>query len=360
MSNDAPTLTPPDTDGADPPPATRPRARALPFWANPRLGLLVVIVILIVVFSVLRPAFLNVNLTIVPMQSDLSVFLVVGLAQLAALSLGHMNLAIGPIAAFSAFAMGWVCNSLNAPLVVGLLVGLVVGGLVGAAAGWTVAATGVNSFVVTLALNFALLGLVSLLYSGVGDGVAFNVDPAGMDVLRNNTFSDYCLGNVCGPPVPLIAPIAIVAAVAVAVLYRRSRLGREILMTGSNLKAAELSGIPTSRRVIQAHLISGLLAALAGFLLAVDNGAFSADIGSQFLLPSFLGPVLGGTLLAGGAVSVLGTVLGAALTEVIQTGLNLLQFQVEKSKIYIGLVLLVALSLDRVRHVIAQRRGGRA
>jgi ribose transport system permease protein len=127
-------------------------------------------------------------------------------------------------------------------------------------------------------------------------------------------------------------------------------------MTGSNLKAAELSGIPTGRRIIQAHALSGLLAALAGFLLAVDNGAFSADIGGAFLLPSFLGPVLGGTLLAGGAVSVLGTVFGAALTEVIQTGLNLLQFEVEKFKIYIGIVLLVALSLDRLRHVLAERR----
>ncbi|HJP73533.1 MAG TPA: hypothetical protein VJ914_04655 [Pseudonocardiaceae bacterium] len=106
-------------------------------------------------------------------------------------------------------------------------------------------------------------------------------------------------------------------------------------------------------------MFSGLLAALAGFLLAVNNGAFSADIGSQFLLPSFLGPVLGGTLLAGGAVSVLGTFFGAALTEIIQAGLNLLQFQVEKSKIYIGIVLLLALSLDRVRHTVAQRRGSR-
>jgi len=355
MTQHTPTLSPERSELPSPPA----RARALPFWANPRLGLLVVIVVLVVVFAAARPAFLNVGLTIVPMQSDLSVFVVVGLAQLAALSLGHMNLAIGPTAAFAMFAMGWACQDLHAPLLVGLLFGLAVGGLVGAAAGWTVATTGVNSFVVTLALNFALLGVVSLLYSGVGDGVAFSVHPAGMDTLRDNTFSDYCVGNVCGPPVPLVVPIAVVAAVIVAILYRRSRLGREILMTGANVKAAELSAIPTHRRIVQAHLLSGLLAGLAGFLLAVDNGAFSADIGSQFLLPSFLGPILGGTALAGGAVSVLGTVLGATLTEVVQTGLNLLQFQVEKSKIYIGIVLLLALSLDRARHVIAHRRGGR-
>ncbi|HTI27000.1 MAG TPA: ABC transporter permease, partial [Kutzneria sp.] len=328
--------------------------RTLPVWANPRLGLLVVIVALVVVFSSLRPEFLNIDLTIVPMQADLSVFLVVGLAQLSVLSLGHMNLAVGRMAMVSAFATGWAYDKLSVSLPIGLLIGLLVGAAVGAAAGWTIAATGVNSFVVTLALDFALAGLVSLMYSGVGDGVAFHVHPAGMDALRDNSFSDYCMGNVCGPPVPLIVPIAVVAALLVGLLFRYSRLGREILMTGSNAKAAELSGIPVARRIVQAHTLSGLLAALAGFLLAINNGAFSADIGGQFLLPSFLGPVLGGTLLAGGAVSVIGTVLGAALTEVIQTGLTLLQFQVEKFKIYIGLVLLVALSLDRVRHVVAE------
>lgn len=348
-----------DLDGSVPD-SIPPAARALPYWADPRLGLLVVIAALVAVFTALRPEFLNTELTVVPMQADLSVFVVVGLAQLSVLSLGHMNLAIGRIAAISAFAMGWCYDKLSMPLPVGLLVGMAVGTAVGAAAGWTIHATGVNSFVVTLALDFGLIGLVSLLYSRIGDGVAFHVHPSGMDSLRNDTFSDYCAGNVCGPPVPLIAPLALLAAVAVGVLFRCSRLGREILMTGSNARAAELSGIPTARRVIQAHAVSGLLAALAGFLLAITNGAFSADIGGQFLLPSFLGPVLGGTLLAGGAVSVIGTVLGAALTEVIQTGLNLMQFQIEKSKILIGLVLLAALSLDRVRHVIALRRGGSA
>ena len=121
-----------------------------------------------------------------------------------------------------------------------------------------------------------------------------------------------------------------------------------------------MSGIPVTRRIIQAHALSGLLCGLAGWLLAMNNGAFSATLGEQFLLPSFLAPVLGGTLLAGGAVSVLGTVLGSTLTTVIQKGLNLLQFQFDQLQILIGGVLLIALSLDRVRHVIAERRGVRA
>ena len=273
-------------------PAALLSVRGLPFWANPRFGLLVVIAVLVVVFWSVRSSFLDTNLTVVPMQQDVSVFLVVGLAQLSVLSLGHMNLAVPRMAAVSAFAMGWCYQHLSMPLALGLLIGLVVGAAVGAFAGWIITTTGVNSFVVTLALDFALAGLVSLLYSRVGDGVAFPVHPAGMGTLRNDTFSDYCAGNVCGPPVPLIVPIALFAALLVAVLYRLTRIGREMLMTGSNLQAARLSGIATSRRIMQAHALSGTLAALAGFLLAVNSGAFSADIGNSFLLPSFLAPVL--------------------------------------------------------------------
>ncbi|MEE6259772.1 ABC transporter permease [Plantactinospora sonchi] len=345
-----------------PPSATPPSGRParIPLWANPRVGLVVLLVGLVVLFTALRPAFLDTTLTLVPLQSDISVYAVVGLAQLAVLSLGQMNMAVGRMAAMSAFATGLAYDRLGVPLIVGLIIGLAVGALLGALAGLIISRTGVNSFVVTLALDFALVGLITILYTRFTDGVAFAGQPAGMTALRNDTFADYCMGEICGPRIPLVVPLALAAALAVGLLFRYTRVGREILMTGANSRAAQLSGIPTRDRVVQAHALSGLLAGLAGFLLAANNGAFSASIGDQFLLPSFLGPVLGGTLLAGGAVSVLGTVLGATLTQVIYKGLNLLQFQLDQLKLYIGLVLLVALSLDRVRHVVAERRGARA
>ncbi|MEV4758617.1 ABC transporter permease [Micromonospora sp. NPDC049559] len=351
------TDTPPEAPAPAAAPAKPPR---IPLWANPRVGLVVLLVGLVVLFTSLRPAFLDTTLTLVPLQSDISVYAVVGLAQLAVLSLGQMNMAVGRMAAMSAFAMGLAYDRLGVPLVVGLLIGLAVGALLGALAGLIISRTGVNSFVVTLALDFALVGLITILYTRFTDGVAFAGQPAGMTSLRNDTFADYCMGEICGPRIPLVVPFALVAAVVVGLIFQFTRVGREILMTGANSRAAELSGVPTRNRVVQAHALSGLLAGLAGFLLAANNGAFSASIGDQFLLPSFLGPVLGGTLLAGGAVSVLGTVLGATLTQVIYKGLNLLQFQLDQLKLYIGLVLLVALSLDRVRHVVAERRGARA
>jgi ribose transport system permease protein len=346
-------------DTAAPPAAPARKPGRIPLWANPRIGLIVLLIALVALFSTLRPAFLNTGLTLVPMQSDISVYLVVGLAQLMVLSLGHMNMAVGRMAATSAFAMGLVHQELGFGMVAGLAAGLLVGALLGALAGLIISRTGVNSFVVTLAMDFALVGLITILYSGVTDGVAFPAMPAGMAALRFDTFADYCIGEVCGPRIPLVVPFALVAALLVGLLFRYARLGREILMTGSNIRAAELSGIPTKTRIVQAHALSGLVAGLAGFLLAANNGAFSASIGEGFLLPSFLAPVLGGTLLAGGAVSVLGTVLGATLTQVIYKGLNLLQFQLDQLQLYIGLVLLAALSLDRLRHVLAERRGTR-
>jgi ribose transport system permease protein len=355
MSNDTAEV---DVGAAPPPSAPTPRKPArIPLWANPRVGLVVLLIGLIALFSILRPSFLNTQLTLVPMQSDIAVYLVVGLAQLMVLSLGHMNMAVGRMAAMSAFTMGLAHDRMGASLVVSLVLGLAVGALLGALAGLIISRTGVNSFVVTLAMDFALVGLVTILYAQFTDGVSFASEPAGMGALRFDTFADYCVGNVCGPEIPLVVPFALVAALGVGLLFRWSRLGREMLMTGSNVRAAELSGIPTRTRIVQAHALSGLIAGLAGFLLAANNGAFSASLGDNFLLPSFLAPVLGGTLLAGGAVSVLGTVLGATLTQVIYKGLNLLQFQLDQLQLYIGLVLLAALSLDRVRHVLAERSG---
>ncbi|MEU4155269.1 ABC transporter permease [Actinoplanes sp. NPDC026670] len=339
---------------AAPPPRT---PRRTPLWANPRVGLVVLLILLVTLFSTIRPAFLDTRLTLTPLQSDISVYLVVGLAQMSVLSLGHMNMAVGRMAATSAFAMGLVHHTIGGGLLVSLSAGLLVGAGLGALAGFIISRTGVNSFVVTLAMDFALVGLITILYTSAVDGVAFPTMPAGMDALRFDTFADYCAGDVCGPRIPLVVPFALVAALLVGLLFRWSRLGREILMTGANATAAELSGIPVRRRVVQAHALSGLIAALAGFLLAANNGAFSASLGDSFLLPSFLAPVLGGTLLAGGAVSVLGTALGATLTQVIYKGLNLLQFQLDQLQLYIGLVLLAALSLDRGRHVLAERRG---
>ena len=331
--------------------------RVTTLLGNQRVVLALLVVALFAGFGVANPLFFNGPFVVNPLLRDTATFAVVGLAQLCALSIGHMNLAVGRMAAVSAMTAGFCFERLDLGLLPGSLVGLATGALVGALAGWIIVTSQVNSFVVTLALDFALLGLVSLTYTTFTDAAAFTTKPAGMDGLRNGSLGDLCLGPVCGSPiVPFMVFPALAALLGVAYLYRRTRLGRELLSTGASLRTARLSGIPTGRRIIAAHALSGLLAGLAGLMLAVTSGSFSASIGSEFMIPSFLGPVLGGTLLAGGAVSILGTLLGTLLTLVIRQGLTVQGIGLETLNIALGVVLLVALSVPRLRDAVRRSR----
>lgn len=339
-------------------PQTPPRTSdRLPFWVNQRLGLLVLTIGLALLFGALRPAFFDARLVLFPLLRDISTLTVVALAQMVVLSVGHMNLAVGRMAAFGALFAGFGYDRLGLPLPLGLLLCLAAGAAIGALTGWIIARTGVGSFVVTLAMDFALLGLVSLAYSALTENAAFTSTPAGLDELRAYSLADICVGPVCGSPaIPQIAQFTVLALIALGFLYSCTRIGRELLLTGANPAAAELSGIPTKRRVVTAHALSGVLAALAGFMAAAGTGTFRASIGDDFMLPSFLGAVLGGTLLTGGVVSVVGALLGTSLVAVIRKGLDLLGVGLESLNIYLGCVLLLALSADRVRNVLSYRK----
>lgn len=334
-----------------PPPRHSPWRTAIMTRLRSQRALLAgLIIVLVVIFSVTNPNFLNPGFVIFPLLRDSSIIVIVGLAQMCVLSIGHMNLAVGRMAAVGAMAAGATYQLLGAPLLVGLIVGVVAGGLIGALAGVIIVRSGVNSFVVTLALDFALLGLVTIVYRTFTEAAAFTTKPEGMDFWRNGSFADVCAFGYCGPSaIPVMIVPTLIVALIVHFVYVRTRAGRELIATGANIRAGQLSGISTDRRVILAHTISGLLAGLAGLMLAFASGSFSAAIGSEFMLPSFLAAVLGGTLLAGGVVSVLGTVLGTLLTGVIRTGLAVQGLGVEALNMALGAVLLGALALQRFR-----------
>lgn len=320
------------------------------FVHSPRTLLLGLIVALIVVFAALSPNFLNPTFVVFPLLRETSIFAIVGLAQMCALSIGHMNLAVGRMAAVAAMVAGAAYQVLGVPLVVGLVAGVAAGALLGALAGFIIVRSGVNSFVVTLSLDFALLGLVTLTYRTFTDAAAFTVKPDGMDFWRNGSLADVCIAGLCGSPaVPVMVIPMILVAVVVWFVYARTRAGRELIATGANVRAGRLSGIGTGGRILLAHSLSGALAGLAGIMLAYASGSFSAAIGDEFMLPSFLAPILGGTLLAGGFVSVIGSILGTLFTGVIRTGLSLQGLGVEALNMALGAVLLGALALQRFR-----------
>jgi ribose transport system permease protein len=340
---------------------TRNSNRLTSVLSDNRVGLLLLIIVLVVLIGSLKPMFFSPAFVIGPMLTSIAIFTVVGLAQMVVLSVGQMNLAVGGMAAIGAMGSAIVFQAFDVPLIVGIAVGLVVGGAVGALCGVLIAYAGVNSFVVTLAMSFALLGLVPAVYSWVSTGNAITVQTPGLAELGRSKLSDLCIGDTCGPDgIPLILFVAVAAMIVIGLLFSKSRVGREILLTGSSDRAALLSAIPVPRRIITVHTLSGMLAALAGFMLGASTGSFTPGIGQEFMLQSFLGPILGGTLLAGGYVSVIGTFLGITITVVIRQGLLLFGVGIEGLNILLGTILLIALSADRIRSVAGARSRLRA
>jgi ribose transport system permease protein len=316
-----------------------------------RVVLTLLTIALFIFFGLRNSAFFNVDFVIYPLLRDGATLTVIGLAQLCVLSIGHLNLAVGRMAAVSALVAGASYQYWGLTLVQGAILGVLAGALLGAITGWIIVKSQVNAFIVTLAMDFALLGLVTFIYvTFTGATAAFTTKPAGMDYWRSKSLADFCLGPICGPKaLPMMLVPAIFCLILVSFMFSKTRLGRELLSTGSNLRAAKLSGIPVENRVMTAHIFSGTLAGIGGLMLAYTNGSFTAAIGSQVMLPSFLGPVLGGTLLAGGAVAVLGTFIGTMMTLVIRQGLSVQGIGLETLNIALGLVLLLALSVGQIQ-----------
>jgi ribose transport system permease protein len=137
-----------------------------------------------------------------------------------------------------------------------------------------------------------------------------------------------------------------------------------MLAAGAKPAAAELSGVRVGRTFILCHVLSGVLAGVAAMMVVARTGAaipsMAGDLGQDWLLPAFLGPVLGGTLLAGGRVSVLGSFLGAVLVSELTNGL--LQFRVGEFWVqtWLGLLLLLAVLMDLTRRTFLTRMGSAA
>ena len=328
------------------------------FFNDQRVVLTLLTVVLFIFFGARNSAFFNIDFVIYPLLRDGATLTVIGLAQLCVLSIGHLNLAVGRMAAVSALVAGASYQYWGLSLVQGAILGVLTGALLGAITGWIIVKSQVNAFIVTLAMDFALLGLVTFIYvTFTGATAAFTTKPAGMDFWRSKSLADICLGPICGPRAfPMMLIPAIVCIILVSFMFSKTKLGRELLSTGSNLRAAKLSGIPTENRVMTAHIFSGTLPGIGGLMLAYTNGSFTAAIGSQVMLPSFLGPVLGGTLLAGGSVAVLGTFIGTMMTLVIRQGLSVQGIGLETLNIALGLVLLAALSVGQIQKMFATFR----
>jgi ribose transport system permease protein len=279
----------------------------------------------------------------------MAIDIMIGFSMMVVIVTGGLNLSVGAIGVCSAMFLGWLAERAGAPLPLALIGALALGATLGAINGVLIVRSGLHSFVITLATMSVFFGVMVF----VGHAQAFRSLPPAIAAFGKMRFLGYVS--------PLLL-VSMAVGAMLAALYRLTPLGREMLAAGAKAAAAELSGVRVARTFVICHALSGVLAGVAAIMVVARTGAaipsMAGDLGQDWLLPAFLGPVLGGTLLAGGRVSVLGSFLGAVLVSELTNGL--LQYRVGEFWVqtWLGLLLLLAVLLDLARRKFLARIGG--
>lgn len=306
---------------------------------------IIALLVLCVVLTILSDKFLTLdNGWNIARQISINVCISVGMT-LVILTKG-IDLSVGSILAFSgAIAAGLLKYGLEIPTyntyigftVFGaILIALVVGGGLGIINGWMITKFKVPPFVATLAMLTIARG-ATMLWTG-----GFPITGLG------ESFAFIGTGWFLGMPMPVwITAIIVVIAV---VITNKTKFGRHIYAIGGNESAARLSGININKVKIWVYAIAGILAAVGGILLTSRLDSAQPNAGMSYELDSIAAVVIGGTSLSGGRGSIMGTVQGALIIGVLNSGLVLLNVSPFWQQIIKGLVILLAVIMDRLNH----------
>lgn len=294
-------------------------------------GLLILLIVLVVVFSILEPSTFPTAFNARSVLSDKSIVAILALAEMIVIATGNFDLSVGyGVGLAHILTIGLQTRSgLSWPLACLAVIVIMTG--VGAVNGLLVTRARIDSFIATLGVGTVLYGLSSW-YTG-GEQVLGNLSP---------TFRGIA-GSPAGIPLPAV--YVIVIGILLWVVFEYLPVGRFLYVLGGNPKAAELTGISERKYVLLAFMGSGLLTGIAGVVLAARLGVGQSSVGSEYLLPAFVGALLGSTSVRPGRVNVWGTILAVLVLGVAVAGL-----QQEGAKFYVeslfnGLMLIAAVGL---------------
>ena len=306
---------------------------------------LIALVVLCIVIGILTDKFFTVNnFWNVLRQVSVNVCISVGMT-LVVLTAG-IDLSVGSVLAFcGAVTAGLFKNGIaleQANLFVGftlmgaILAGLLIGALMGMFNGWVITKFKVPPFVSTLAMLTIARGLTMLYSKG------FPISGLGPK------FAVLGTGWFAGIPLPVwISGIVVILAL---VLTKQTRIGRYIYAIGGNENAARLSGIKINKVKIIVYSLAGALAALGGIIVTSRLDSAQPNAGISYELDAIAAVVIGGTSLSGGKGSILGTVLGAIIIGVLNNGLVLLNISPFWQQVVKGLVILLAVIIDKTNN----------
>ncbi|MFF3336998.1 ABC transporter permease [Streptomyces sp. NPDC002888] len=298
-------------------------------------GLLTLTVLLFLVFSFALPDTFPTLDNASSILSNQSIPAMLALGAMIPIVTGKFDLSVGYGLGFAhVLAMQLIVNN-GWPWPAACLVVIVGGGLIGVFNGLLVEFARIDSFIATL-------GTGSVLYAFTGwitDGARIVPGPNGLPP----AFTDLYDSKFLGLPVPAFYVLGL--AVILWLLLERLPLGRYLYVIGSNARAADLVGIPTRRYGIYAFAGSGIVVGFAGVLLAAQQQIGNPSVGMDYLLPAFVGALLGSTAIKPGRANAAGTVVAVAILAIGLAGIQQLGAEFWATSLFNGGTLLLAVGL---------------
>lgn len=308
-----------------------PKSRGAGFKLLANHALLLLTVALILLFSVLLPRTFPSMLTVQSILSDKSIVAFLALAEMTVISANQFDLSVGfMVSLLHSLAIGLMVAGVPWPLVCLLVLGI--GLAIGALNGMLVRFAKIDSFIATLGVGTVAYGLAGW-YTG-GEQIIGDV-PAGFTALD----STRLLG------IPLPAVLLLVLAAVLWVAFEFLPVGRYLYVIGANERTAELTGIRVNRTVIGAFCVSGVITAVASLLLAARIQVGQSNVGQEFLLPAFVGALLGATTVRPGRVNVWGTVVAVLILAVGISGIQQMGGAFYVEPLFNGATLVIAVGM---------------
>ncbi len=330
--------------GAEPA-APRPSA-ASQLVLVPWAGVLAALVAVCIAISLFSPYFLTASNILGNVAVYFSWICIAGFGEAIVMIGGGLDLAVGSTMGFAGM-IATLALTAGAGTVLAVLAGLAAGLAVGALNAFAITRIRLNPFIATLGSLSVVRGLTYGMVSGAA------VTPP--DTAAGHAFSALGTATVWLVPVPVL--IMLVIGVLLTVLMNQTPFGRHVYAVGGNEPAARLLGLKVEHVKVAMYLLSGLLAALGGVLLAAKAGTALPDAATGYELEVIAAVIIGGTSLYGGRGTIPGVLVGAALLGVINNGIVLLGLAGYWQELITGLVIGAAATLDVVRQRLEAARG---
>jgi ribose transport system permease protein len=299
-----------------------------------RFGTIIILLFLILVITIINPSFLEIN-NLLNILQQVSINGLVALGMTFVILTGGIDLSVGAILGLTGMILGLMILG-GIPEAITIIVVLVLGAILGFTNGVFISKLKLQPFIVTLATMAMFRGITLIISDGI---------PA-MNVTQNAPILDFfSQGKIFGIPFPSI--IFVIVFLILMIILQNTVFGRGVYAIGGNEEVARLSTVPTNRVKTMVYVISGITSAFAGIILTSRLSSAQPTAGQSYEMDAIAAVVIGGTSLAGGRGRIFGTFIGVLIIGVINNGLNIIGVSAFYQQFIKGLIILLAVILDR-------------